>query len=98
MGADAFSCCSQFCNAGTVVIKGESIVERVYGTVAANATPGRVFCKSGRSTYNICDGSTDMAKQIFILDHELRTSSTFGEYDIDNLADVVMVFNYQFKV
>ena len=95
MGYPGGSNCSDVVSGWTIVIEGEDRVKRISGKLASTYKPGTLVYQSGVETWT----SADSGESLLLCgwaDFKMRTSSTFGEVDID--ADFATTDNIEIVV
>lgn len=73
---------SQICGS-SIVIQGKNTVKKVSGKLAGSYKPGDLLYESAAEVWTQTPGSAGQYKRTGWLEFKKRTSSTFGEVDID---------------
>jgi len=79
---------SQICTGfgNTVVLEGKDRVKKISGKLSATAAPGYICQVDGAGTITPTAGASGSANRLVlgVLEYKPRTSTTFGEKDIDS--------------
>ena len=81
------SAISEWCT-DSVVLEGKDRVKKVSGKLAGQYYPGQLVYESATGTWTATTGSQSFnvqRRQIGVLEFKKRTSTTFGEVDIDTV-------------
>jgi hypothetical protein len=78
----AYTAMSQICGS-SIVIEGRTRVQTISGKLAGSYKPGQMVYESATRTWTTTPGTAAQYKRTGWIEFKYRTSSTFGEVDID---------------